>query len=59
VRDLSTIPSSIKVDDIPDADVDHAQEALILLFELLLVKDLDGKNAVFSCFPGRSSLFAR
>lgn len=33
--------------DISDADVDDAEEALILLFEFLLVKDLNCENSAF------------
>lgn len=46
-----TISSHIQINDIADADVDHTKEALVLLFELLLIKDLDGENAVFSDSP--------
>jgi hypothetical protein len=45
-----TIATSIEVDDIAYPDVDHAQEALILLLELLLVKDLYGEDALFGDF---------
>jgi hypothetical protein len=37
-----TITTHVQVNDIANADVDDAQEALVLLLELLLIKDLDG-----------------
>ena len=43
----NTISANIKIDDISDPDVDNAQEALILLLKLLLVKDLDREDAIF------------
>lgn len=51
VRENHTIPSSIEINHVPDANVDYAEETLVLLFEFLLVKDLDCKNAVFTPFP--------
>lgn len=32
--------------DVPYSDVDNTEEALVLLFEFLLVEDLDGQDAV-------------
>jgi hypothetical protein len=40
VQTSSTVAPCIKVDDASDADIDHAQEALVLFLELLLVEDL-------------------
>ena len=36
-----------KLNDVADPNVDDAQEALVLLLELLLVEDLNCKNAIF------------
>lgn len=36
-----TISSEVEVEGGRDGNVDHAQESLILLLELLLIKDLD------------------
>ena len=52
---LDTISSSVEVNHVANADVDHSQEALILLLEFLLVKDLDGEDAVFRRFPANAS----
>jgi hypothetical protein len=46
-----TIPAGIEVYYRPYADIDDAQEALVLLLELLLVKDLNRQNALFVDFP--------
>lgn len=35
------------MDDIADTDIDDAEEALVLLFELFLVKDLDDEDGIF------------
>ena len=43
---LLTISIWGQLNDVADADVDDAQEALVLLLELLLVKDLHGEDAV-------------
>lgn len=48
---IFTIPPSVKVDYIANADVDDSQKALVLLLELLLVKDLYRKDAVLSRSP--------
>lgn len=37
--------AEVKVDGLRDGDVDDAEEALILLLELLLVEDLDREDA--------------
>lgn len=47
-----TVAAGIEVDDGPYADVDDAEEALVLLLELLLVKDLDCEHALFVDPPG-------
>lgn len=47
-----TIAAGVQVNDAPDAHVDDAQEALVLLLELLLVKDLNCEYAVFGDAPG-------
>lgn len=41
-----TIASHLKVNHIANAHIDDTQKALVLLFELLLVEDLNGKNTV-------------
>jgi hypothetical protein len=48
-----TVAARVQVDHRADADVDDAEEALVLLLELLLVKDLDGENALLVDLPGR------
>lgn len=47
--DRHTVCTISKLNDIADADVDDAQETLILLLELLLVEDLDRQYAVLVC----------
>jgi hypothetical protein len=49
---LSTVAAGVQVDDGPDADVDDAEEALVLLLELL-VEDLDGEHALLVDLPVR------
>ncbi|KAI3481094.1 hypothetical protein L1887_56668 [Cichorium endivia] len=39
-----TLSAKFEVENVGDADVDHAQEALIALLELLLVEDLDSDD---------------
>ena len=46
-----TIPARVEVYYRPYADIDDAQEALVLLLELLLVKDLNREDALFVHFP--------
>lgn len=46
-----TISTNIKVQDAANAHIDHAQEALVLLLELLLVKDLNCKDAFIRRTP--------
>ena len=46
-----TIAPRVEVYYRPDADIDDAQEALVLLLELLLVKDLNRQNALLVHFP--------
>lgn len=41
-----TITASIKVNNAANLDIDNAEEALILLLELLLVKDLNREDGV-------------
>lgn len=41
-----TISVRTQLHDVSDADVDDTEEALVLLLELLLVKDLYGQDAV-------------
>ena len=54
-----TISTRIKVDNVPNTNVDDTEEALVLLLELLLVKDLYCEHAVFRNAPARYvSLFA-
>jgi hypothetical protein len=43
---VPTIAASVQVDDGADADVDDAEEALVLLLEFLLVEDLDRQHAL-------------
>lgn len=56
VRESHTISSGVKINHVSDADVNYTKEALVLLFEFLLVKNLDCKDAVFSGFPVRLSV---
>lgn len=35
--------------DISNSDIDDTEEALVLLLELLLIKDLDCQDATFIC----------
>ena len=44
---VPTITASVQVDNGADADVDDAEEALVLLLELLLVEDLHRQHALF------------
>jgi len=44
------IPARVEVYHRPYADIDDAQEALVLLLELLLVKDLNREDALFVHF---------
>ena len=46
-----TISTHLQIDDIANTDIDHSEESLILLFELLLIEDLNRKNAVFVDSP--------
>lgn len=46
-----TISAGIKVNNVANANVDDTEEALVLLLELLLVKDLNGEDAVLGCSP--------
>jgi hypothetical protein len=46
-----TIAASIEVDHAPDADVDDPEETLVLLLELLLVKNLYGQHAFLGDSP--------
>ena len=48
---MPTIASGVQVDDTPYPHVDDAQKALVLLLELLLVKDLYGQHAVLGHPP--------
>lgn len=48
---LLTVAARVQVYGAANADVDDTEEALILLLELLLVKYLDRKNAVFGSSP--------
>lgn len=47
----STIASDFEVNNVSDPHIDDTQEALVLLFELLLVEDLNGKYTVFIYSP--------
>lgn len=42
-----TITAHLSVDDVSDAHVDNTEKTLVLLLELLLVENLNGKDAVF------------
>jgi len=46
-----TITSSIQIHYATNAHIDHTKEALILLLELLLVKDLNREDALFIHTP--------
>jgi hypothetical protein len=56
---VRTIAARVQVDDAPDAHVDDAQEALVLLLKLLLVEDLDCEHAVFGDAPAGTLALAR
>jgi hypothetical protein len=51
---LRTITTSVQVDDTANTDIDNTEETLVLLLELLLVKDLNGENALFVGSPAGS-----
>lgn len=51
VQEVFTVAAHLQIDDISNANVDNAKEALILLLEFLLVKDLNRQDAVFVDFP--------
>lgn len=46
-----TITAGVEINHAANAHIDNAQEALILLLELLLVEDLDRKNALLGHTP--------
>jgi hypothetical protein len=48
-----TVPTRVQVDYRPYADVYDAEEALVLLLELLLVEDLNREHALLVDLPGR------
>ena len=48
-----TITTGIEVDDTANTDVDHTEEALVLLLELLLVEYLDRQHAILGNSPAR------
>jgi hypothetical protein len=56
VSEHPTIATGIEVDHVTHADVDNSQEALVLLLELLLVKDLNCQNTVFCGSPDMGSV---
>lgn len=51
-----TITTHLKIDDIADPNIDDAQESLILLFEFLLIEDLNRQNAVLVDSPASPNL---
>ena len=46
-----TIAACVQVDNRPYADIYDSEKALVLLLELLLVKDLNRQDALFIHFP--------
>lgn len=44
---MRTITTSVQVDYAANTNIDNTKEPLVLLLELLLVKDLDGEDALF------------
>lgn len=54
-RTQLTIRFGEQLDGVTDANVDDAEEALVLLLELALVKDLDGEYAVLVDTAGEMS----
>lgn len=46
-RENLTITTHLSIDDISNAHVDNTEKPLVLLLELLLVENLNGKDAVF------------
>ena len=53
--DMRTISAGVHVNDTANADIDHTQEALVLLLELLLVEDLNCEYALFGNAPAKLS----
>lgn len=48
MQEVPTIGIKAKsMHDVSDPDIDDAQEALVLLLEFLLIKDLNSQNAIF------------
>jgi hypothetical protein len=47
----TTISAYVQINHVSNADIDDSEKSLVLLFELLLVKNLYGKYAVFSGSP--------
>ncbi|KAG9967318.1 hypothetical protein KCU61_g730, partial [Aureobasidium melanogenum] len=54
-----TVTTSVQVDDTANTDVDNTEETLVLLLELLLVKYLNGENALFVCSPAGIRQFGK
>lgn len=48
---MRTITTGIQVNDTANTDIDNTKETLVLLLELLLVKDLNGENALLVGSP--------
>lgn len=46
-----TVSASVEIDDTPYSHIDDTKEALVLLFEFLLVKDLYREHAVLGDPP--------
>ena len=53
---MNTISSGVKINHVSYTDVDNTEETLVLLFKFLLIKDLNGKDTVFRCFPTQQSV---
>jgi hypothetical protein len=49
----TTISAYVQINHVANADIDDSEKPLVLLLELLLIKNLYCKYAVFSGFPGR------
>jgi hypothetical protein len=49
----TTISAYVQINHIANADIDDSEKPLVLLLELLLIKNLYRKYAIFSSFPGQ------
>lgn len=52
-KEKHTFTAHLQINHVPDADVDYAEKALVLLLELFLVEDLNCEDAIFVDSPLR------